>query len=94
MKRTSIIICILPFIISCSISGEIIKTHQYTKESWDYDQYQKDRYQCEHESYLYAAPTAQGGGIIPTMIAVDRRVSRFEQCMRVKGYQRMSGKSE
>jgi len=87
MKKIFIIF-VLFILTSCSISGEILKNRQYSRDDFDYQQYQQDRYQCEQDSYLYAAPVAHGGGIIPTLVAADRRVSRFEQCMRIKGYYR------
>ena len=74
---------------SCSISGEILKNREYTKEEFDYSHYKQDRYQCEQDSYLYAAPVAHDGGLIHKFIAADRRVSRFEECMRIKGYYRI-----
>jgi len=89
MKRMILMVLILFLLGSCSISGEIIKNYSYTKEDFDNQQYHQDRYQCEQDSYLYAAPVAQGGGVLPTLIAADRRVSRFEQCMKVKGYYRI-----
>lgn len=84
-----LIILLLIFCVSCSISQGVIDKQNWTKENFDDQQYHQDRYRCEQESYLYAAPVAHGGGIIPTLIAADRRVTRFGQCMRIKGYYRI-----
>ena len=88
MKKLFIVFALF-ILTSCSISGEMLKSRQYSCEGFDYQRYQQDRYQCEQDSYLYAAPTAQHGGLVNLAIAVDRRISRFEQCMGVKGYYRV-----
>ena len=85
MKKMMLVILATVFLGGCSISGQIIQGEKYTKDKFSEEQYAQDRYQCEHESYMEAT-VSRSGGLIGLSVAVDRRIKRFHDCMRAKGY--------
>jgi hypothetical protein len=88
MKGFVALILVLFIFEGCSISQTVIDKEEWTKTEFNYDEFQRDKYQCEHESYMEASQIASSGrsGLIPLSMAVNHRLKRYGECMRARGY--------
>lgn len=91
MRGYFLLILVL-FVSGCSsISQTIIDKQEWTKAEFSWDEFQRDKYDCLHESYMEASQIAPSGrsGLIPLSMAVNHRLRRYGECMRARGYDRI-----